>query len=122
MIVGTSYSPQKAFVNFAREFLEHLANGNYGEALAKLDQSSRKWSKPELRSAISAALGVEPISSAKHITRSAEPELVQVQPGQYILRHRIPVASGWSKSRITFVFTQKPGTEYFYVSLNGVGA
>jgi hypothetical protein len=122
MIIGTSYSPQKAFVAFAREFLDHLAQDDYSAALAKLDQTSKKWSKAELRSVISSALGGEPVASAVGLKRSAAPELIEVEPGQFILHHRISVASGWSEARVTFRSVQKPKTQYFRVILEGVAA
>jgi hypothetical protein len=122
MIIGTSYSPQKAFVAFAREFLDHLAQDDYRAALAKLDQTSKKWSKAELRSVISSALGGETVASAVGLKRSAAPELIEVEPGQFILHHRISVASGWSEARVTFRFVQKPKTQYFRVILEGVAA
>jgi hypothetical protein len=120
MIIGTNYSPQKAFVAFAREFLDYLAKNDYSAALAKLDQTSKKWSKAELRSVIQSVLGDELLVSAAELKRSAVPELIEVEPGQFILHHRISVASGWSKARLTFRFVQKPKTQYFHVILEGV--
>ncbi len=45
MIYGTSYSPGKAFVGFAREFLEAVAREDFQSALGKLDINDRRWTK-----------------------------------------------------------------------------
>jgi hypothetical protein len=120
MIVGTPYSPQKAFVTFAREFFESLARKDYAEALSALDTSESRWSKEVLAQRIASVLGGGvTIGSAANFTRSAEPQLSELEPGHFELSHRIPISSGWSEARANFRFVRKPGTEYFHVTLSG---
>lgn len=118
MIPGTSYSPAKAFVAFAREFLEALARKDYGAALRKLDSSARTWSKKELAAALHSVCEGAEICSAAGFSQSASPELERTSSG-YLLRHRLPLDGKWSRAEVVFEFTQKPGTEYFRVELRG---
>ena len=120
MIVGTPYSPQKAFISFAREFFESLARKDYAAALSELDTSESRWSKEVLSERIASALGRGVnIASAVNFTRSAEPQLSEPEPGHFELSHRIPISSGWSEARANFRFVRKPSTEYFHVTLSG---
>ena len=50
MIVGTEYSPGKAFINFARDFIRALAQGDFSTALAGLDtgDDGHRWSKSDV--------------------------------------------------------------------------
>jgi len=118
MIPGTSYSPAKAFISFAREFFEALAKNDFQAALGGLDTSSKRWSKKELLDQLNLVIGTERICSAVGFSQSASPKLEQVDSG-YILRHRLPVQGKWSKAKVVFEFTQKPDTGYFRVSLCG---
>jgi hypothetical protein len=118
MIPGTSYSPAKAFITFARDFFEALAKEDFQAALGGLDISSKRWSKKELLASLSTVIGSEHICSASGLTQSASPELEQSESG-YILRHRLPVQGKWVKAKAVFEFTQKPGTDYFRASLRG---
>jgi hypothetical protein len=118
MISGSSFSPAKSFVNFAREFIEALAQSDYGRALRGLDSSEKAWSKRELVAELKAACGGESVCSAVGLTQSASPELEETTSG-YVLRHRLPIAEKWSPAKAVFVFTQKPGTEYYRVELRG---
>jgi hypothetical protein len=118
MIAGTSYSPAKAFVMFAREFFEALATKDYGAALRRLDSTARTWSKNELLAELTSVCGGGELCSASAFTQSASPELVETSSG-YVLRHRLPVGGKWSSAQAVFEFTQKPGTEYFKAELRG---
>lgn len=124
MIAGTPYSPGKAFLAFARQFIEHLASGEYGQALVKLDTTSQRWSKDGLRRALRDACGDAPVTSAQGLTGSAGPVLDEVTDGEYLLKHRLPVAerSGakWGNAQAIFRFRQKPGTDYYHVDLVGI--
>jgi hypothetical protein len=55
MISGTSYSPSKAFIEFARDFFESLAKNDYGAALGGLDARGKQWNRQKLASSIGAA-------------------------------------------------------------------
>lgn len=64
MIAGTAYSPSKAFIAFAREFFESIANDDVHAALARLDVSTKRWTKKELLTQLGAAIGSERVCSA----------------------------------------------------------
>jgi hypothetical protein len=118
MICGTPYSPAKAFIEFARDFFEYLARGEYGSALGKLDASAlQRWDKVTLQRAISSATGGALITSADGLTQSAKPSVEEVSSGEYILKHRLPLEGKWGSAYAIFRFRQKPGTEYFHVEL-----
>lgn len=118
MIAGTSYSPAKAFISFAREFLEALAKEDFQSALSGLDASPKRWSKKELLSELNVILGSKRICSATGFSQSASPELEQTDSG-FILRHRLPVNGNWVQAKVVFEFTQKQNTDYFKVRLSG---
>jgi len=118
MIPGTSFSPAKAFISFAREFFEALAKDDFKAALGGLDVSSKRWSKKELVAQLNTVIGTAHICSATGLTQSASPELEQTELG-YILRHRLPAGGKWAKAKVVFEFVQKPGTQYFRVNLRG---
>jgi hypothetical protein len=120
MIAGTDYSPQKAFVAFAREFFEHVANDNWGQALAGLNQSAKRWSKVELQSELRAALSGESVISPLLLTQSASPELIELEPDTFALNHRVPTQRGWASTQLAFRFVRKPGTGYFHAYLEGL--
>ena len=117
MIPGTSYSPAKAFIDFAKAFLEALANEDFNAALRKLDVSERRWSKVDVVKELDRVLLGRKVCSAIGCKKSASPELIDLNDGHYELRHKIPVESGWSNATVTFVFKQKPNTGYFHVYL-----
>jgi len=118
MIPGTSYSPSKAFIAFAREFFEALAVEDYQAALSKFDVSAKSWSKKNLVSELKAVIGTNSICSAKGFTQSASPVLEQTESG-YILEHRLPVQGKWAKAKAIFEFVQKPNSDYYSVVLRG---
>lgn len=118
MIPGTSYSPAKAFISFAREFFEALAKKDYQAALGKLDSTERRWSKKDLLAQLSEVIGKELICSTVGFTQSASPQLEEAEE-VYKLRHRLPVQGKWAKAKAVFEFTRKPGTDYFRASLRG---
>jgi hypothetical protein len=118
MICGTSYSPAKAFIAFARDFFEYLARGEYGSALGKLDASAlQRWDKVTLKRAIGSATGGVLINSANGLTQSAKPSVEEVSSGEYTLKHRLPLEGKWGSAYAIFRFRQKPGTGYFHVEL-----
>lgn len=117
MIVGSSYSPAKAFVGFAREFFVSVADGDYGAALSRLDMTNRKWTKAELQGRFAEVLGGQEIGSASGFVQSASPLLEEIDSDRYVLHHRVPLARGWSNAIVTFQFTRKPETDYFHVEL-----
>jgi len=119
MIAGTSYSPAKAFVSFAREFFEALARRDYGAALRKLDSSGGTWSKKELLAELERATGGSEVCSPSGFTESASPVLEDT-PSGYVLRHRLPIGGKWAEGKAVFEFTRKPETEYFKVQFRGV--
>jgi hypothetical protein len=121
MITGTSYSPGKAFISFAREFFEALAKNDFQDALRRLDSSSKRWSKRELLLQINSLTDGAGICSALGFKNSAAPDLEQITSG-YVLRHRLPIHNNWSNSKAVFEFIRKPGTEYFKVNLLGFEA
>lgn len=118
MITGSSYSPAKAFINFARDFFEAMAKEDFQLALSGLDVSSKRWSKKELLSSLNAVIGSERICSPKGLTQSASPELEETE-SSFILRHRLPVNGKWIQARAVFEFTLKKNSDYFKVSLSG---
>lgn len=120
MISGTSYSPSKAFIRFARKFFDRLALGDYGGALAKLDASATRWKKQELQAQIVRATGGSSLSSCDGIIQSAHPQIEEISKGVYDLRHRLPVNGKWVTAKAVFRFSQKPGTEYFHVELQAI--
>lgn len=58
VIYGTSYSPQKAFVDFASGLPEHVARGEVSAALSGLDanEDGSRWTKQRLIAALNAAV------------------------------------------------------------------
>ena len=106
MIPGTSYSPSKAFIAFAREFFEALAVEDYQAALNKFDVSTKKWSKKNLLSELKAVIGENSICSAKGFSQSASPVLEQTESG-YMLEHRLPVQGKWIKAKAKIENSQK---------------
>jgi hypothetical protein len=118
MIAGTSYSPGKAFITFARNFFEALAKNDYQTALGKLDSSAKRWSRRELHLQIDSLTRGVGICSALAFKFSASPILEQTVSG-YVLRHKLPVQNKWSDITAVFEFTRKPATEYFSVTLLG---
>lgn len=120
MIVGTSYSPPKAFISFAREFFERVAAGNYGAALGKLDSTAKRWTKSELVALLNAASGGVGLSSCERIARSASPTIIEESTNVYVLKHRIPIAGKWAPAKAVFRFSRKAGTEYFHVELESI--
>ncbi|WBR99935.1 hypothetical protein OU994_16550 [Pseudoduganella sp. SL102] len=117
MIAGTPYSPGKAFLAFARQFIEHLASGEYGQALGKLDTTSQRWSKDGLRRALRDACGDAPVTSPHGLTQSASPSLEEVAFPEYLLKHPLPLSGKWGRAHAVFRFRQKPGTSSFHVDL-----
>ena len=120
MIAGTEYSPEKAFIAFARQFFEQMAEGNYGAALSGLDFVDRRWSKAELVATFSAALGDQTICSTNGFTKSASPSVSELTSGHFVLRHKVPADSKWSSAVAIFHFIRKPGTGYYHVRFLGV--
>lgn len=118
MIPGTSFSPGKAFIAFARDFFEALAQEDYQAALGKLDLSVKAWSKKSLLAELKTVIGTNSICSAKGFTQSASPLLKQTESG-YRLEHRLPVQGKWAKARVIFEFIQKPNSGYYSVVLCG---
>lgn len=119
VIYGTSYSPQKAFVDFACRFLEHLANGDVGAALDGLDanEDGSRWSKPSFVAALNAAIGSGKLTSPSGHARSALPFLQTIDDGRsYELSHRLPVDGRWSDAVVVFGFVKRKG-ETFSVRL-----
>lgn len=119
MIPGTSYSPSKAFIEFAHYFFEALANEDYQSALGKLDSRDKKWSKKALQDALANVTGSKKVCSPNGIAKSASPEVEEISEG-YILRHRIPIDGKWSKETVVFKFSKKPDTDYFYVYIEEI--
>ncbi len=118
MIAGTSYSPAKAFIAFARDFFEHLSIGNYGSALGKLDTSAlQRWDKVSLQRALSAATDGLKTTSANGLTQSAKPVVEELAIGEYMLKHPLPLEGRWGSAYAVFRFKQKPNTGYFHVEL-----
>lgn len=120
MISGTSYSPSKAFIEFARDFFESLAKNDYGSALGGLDARGKQWNRQRLASSIGAATAGQGLSTCIGITQSASPILTEIGPGVYSLQHRLPVAGKWAKPYVVFLFTQKLRSDYFYVTLEEI--
>ncbi|NVM79731.1 hypothetical protein FHW83_005572 [Duganella sp. SG902] len=120
MISGTSYSPSKTFVEFARDFFESLAKNDYGAALGGLDARGKQWNRQKLASSIRAATGAQGLSTCIGITQSASPTLTEIGQGVYSLQHRLPVAGKWAKPYAVFLFTQKLRTGYFSVTLEEI--
>jgi hypothetical protein len=120
MIVGTEYSPGKAFINFARDFIRAVAQGDFGTALAGLDtgDDGHRWSKADIVRQLSQVVSGH-LSVPEGIVRSAEPTLAELVPGEvFALRHRLPVDGKWSNGAVSFRFERKRG-EYFRVVLVG---
>lgn len=120
MIPGTSYSPSKAFISFAREFFERVAAGNYGAALGKLDSTAKRWTKSQLLALINTASGNLGLSSCQGITQSASPTMIEESDDVYVLTHRLPIAGKWASAKAVFRFSRKAGTEYFHVELQNI--
>jgi hypothetical protein len=118
MIPGTSYSPSKAFIGFAREFFDHLAGGDYGSALRKLDGTATRWTKKQLQSLIDSATNGVGLCPCSGLTKSASPSVEEVSAGIYVLSHRLPVDGKWGPA--VFRLSQKEGTEYFHVELQAI--
>lgn len=118
MIPETSYSPAKAFISFAREFSEALAQEDFQAALSGLDLSSKRWSPEDLVAQLNVVIDSERICSAAGFSQSASPELEQTESG-FILRHRLPAESKREKAKEVFEFTQEPGADYFRGSPRG---
>ena len=124
VIYGTSYSPQKAFVDFAREFLEHVASGDVSAALAGLDanEDGSRWSKPQLAEALNAAVGSGTVTTPSGHARSAVPLLETIDDRQtYELSHRLPVDGRWSDAVVVFRFKRRTG-QTFSVRLERIAA
>lgn len=119
MIPGTSYSPGKAFIEFARIFFEALAEKDFQGVLGKLDSSDKKWSKLEVVNELDRVLLGQEVCSAKGFKNSASPKIVEIEEGIYQLEHKIPSNQKWSNAVTVFTFKQKPNSGYFYVYLNG---
>lgn len=119
MIVGTSYSPSKALIDFSYHFFEALSEGDYAAAIGKLDLREGKWSKDLLELELSKVIEKNRICSPSGIMKSASPELIQ-DNNVYELTHRIPISGKWSKHSVIFKFVQKPNSGYFYVSIKAI--
>jgi hypothetical protein len=118
VIAGTSYSPAKAFITFAREFFEALAREDYQAALGGLDSTERRWSKQELLSQLGAVIGEARVCSPAGFEQSATPQVERTDLG-YRLRHRLPVQGKWVRAVAVFEFVQKADTDYYRVNLHG---
>ncbi len=119
MIVGTSYSPAKAFINFAHQFLEALSENDYGKALSKLDMTQKKWTKDILKKKIEEITSGKGISSPLGIKKSASPEIDSKQDNNiYILKHKVSSEGKWLNSNVLFKFERVKG-EYFKITFNG---
>ena len=118
MIVGTSYSPGKAFITFAKDFIREVSLGHFGAAIAGLDvdDEGHRWSKQELLASIRNA-GLESLSSPDGIAASAEPKLDEKVAGDvFELTHRLPQDGKWTEAQVTFRFERRKG-DYFRVLL-----
>lgn len=122
MIVGTSYSPAKAFVAFATEFIRNVASSDFGKATSGLDAADdgHRWTKRELVAALQ-RVTPDGISPPDGLARSAEPQLEEKTPGEvFEVSHRLPSNGKWTDAVVTFRFERQRG-EYFRVLLVGVG-
>lgn len=119
MIYGTRYSPGKAFVKFARSFFEALASGNFQAALGPLDANDHRWSKSSLLSELKRVIGDGVLCSATAFLDSAEPELIELEGGNFQLVHRLPVDGQWSTAKVRFEFVAKCHGNQFSVGLRG---
>ena len=119
MIYGTRHSPGEAFVEFARGFFEAIAVGEFQAALGQLDADDHRWSKSSLLSEANRVIGGEMICTLAGIRKSAEPELIPFENGDYQLVHRIPVAGKWSTAKVRFQLVAKKHGNQFSVHLLG---
>ena len=120
MIVGTPYSPAKAFIAFAKDFIGSIAGGDFGKATSGLDadDGGHRWTKSEIVSALR-RVAPKGVSPPDDIARSAEPQLEEIAPADvFELSHRLPSNGKWTDARVTFRFERKHG-EYFRVLLVG---
>ena len=117
MIVGTRWSYERAFGEFARTFIDCLVNDDVRGALSHLDQSERKWTKSQIERALSSVTAGR--LSPRPTTRSAAPRFTVEREGEiFELVHRLPVDGRWSDAKVLFRFSRGRG-DYFHVNLLG---
>lgn len=119
MIYGTRHSPGMAFIEFARGFFEAIAVGDFQAGLGQLDANDRRWSKSSLMSELNRVIGNQTICTLAGIPKSAEPELIPLENGDYQLVHKIPVAGKWSTAKVRFQFVARKHGNQFSVNLLG---
>ena len=119
MIYGTRYSPGKAFIKFARDFLKAVAASDFQSALGQLDANDRRWSKALLLSELDRVIGDQMLCSTAGLRHSAEPEMIALDGGDYQLVHRLPVNGKWSIAKARFEFAAKHHGNQFSVHLMG---
>ena len=119
MIVASPWCYEDHFIECVRDFIQAVADENYGAALGRLDTRERRWSRAEfvglLRAHVSGA-----VTTPYGHRRSAEPTCI-AEDGRDVFDvvHRLPVDGRWSDVAVRFRFVQGKG-EYFHVLLIGI--
>ncbi|HXA19752.1 MAG TPA: hypothetical protein VN380_22405 [Thermoanaerobaculia bacterium] len=113
MIGGTPWSPAIAFVRFARDFIRHVASGDFAGALQPLDASDpgMRWSKARLTREMQQSIDPSSvITSPDGLLDSARASLTELSPGQlFELEHRLPLDGKWSQVAAVFRFSKAKG-------------